>query len=321
MKRHQQILLGVLVLQVILSVIVFWPRQVSSGTGEPLFPDVTVDDVVSLKITDNLGEAIALRKLEGTWVLPESGDFPAQTSVITPVIESLIALDATTLVAQSEANHKQLEVAADAFQRRLDFETADGKMHTVFLGSAPRYTATHFRVDGQAETYLTTELSTWELYTRITSWIDTSYTSIDQATITGAVLENAQGTFVFVKDGENWTLADLAEDETVAPGKTNPIVRNASSLTLAEPLGTTEDPAYGMDAPKAVVTLETDDGETHVLTIGAQNTEDTTYAAKSSDSPYYVRVAEYLVKAMVESKREDFLNLPATPTPEPTPAP
>ena len=76
-----------------------------------------------------------------------------------------------------------------------------------------------------------------------------------------------------------------------------------------------------MDAPGAVVTLETEDGETHVLTIGAQNTEDTTYAAKSSDSPYYVSIAEYLVKAMVENKREDFLDLPVTPTPEATPAP
>ena len=325
MKRHQQILIGVLVLQVILSVVVFWPRQVTSGSGAVLFPDMTVDDVVGLTITDNTGERIALSKVDGEWVLPEAENYPAKVETITPVIESLITLDTATLVARTEANHKQLEVAEDKFQRKLDIETADGETHTVFLGTAPRYTATHFRVGGQNETYLTTALSSWELYTRPASWIDTSYLAIDQETVTGAVLENAQGTFTFVKSGEDWTLADLQEDETIATGSTNAVVRNASTLSLSAPLGKTEEPDYGMDAPSAVVTLTTDDGATHVLTVGSENADDSTYVVKSSDSPYYVRVSSYSVSAMVENAREDFLTLPPTATPEAdstaTPAP
>ena len=295
MKRHQQILLGVLALQVILSVIVFWPRQAKSGTGELLFPDVAATDVVALTITDNLGEQVALRKADGMWVLPDAGDYPAKGETITPVIESLVTLDTATLVARSEANHKQLQVSEDTFQRRLDFETAAGKTYTVYLGSAPRYTATHFRVGGKSETYLTTALSTYELYTRASSWIDTVYIAIDQETVTGAVLENAQGTFSLVKSGEDWTLADLAADETISTGSTGAIVRNASTLSLMTPLGKTEDPSYGLDSPSAVVTLQTDDGATHVLTVGSKSAEDNTYVVKSSDSPYYVRVSEYLV--------------------------
>ena len=297
--------------------VVFWPREVASGSGEPLFPDVTAEDVVALTIVDNTGKQLSLRKVNGTWVLPDAGDYPAKGETVAPVIEKLVGLTSSTLVARTDASHVQLQVAETTFQRQLDFETQAGDVYTVYLGSAPRYTATNFRVGGSSETYLTSELSTWEVNTQPSGWIDTSYISIDQETVTGATLDNANGTFTFVKVGEDWTLTDLAEGETIAPGKTAAIVRSASTLSLSVPLGTTEDPSYGMDTPNATVTLETDDGAVHTLTVGAKVDDDNTYVVKSSDSPYYVRVAEYSVSAMVENGRTDFLTVPPTPTPEP----
>ncbi len=316
MNRRQQILLGALVIQVILSVIVFWPRQVVSETGSPVFPDVAAEDIIALTIVDNIGQEIVLRKVDDTWVLPEAGNYPAKEDAITPVLEKFEALSASSPVARTEASHTQLQVANSNFQRRLDFETEEGDIHTVYLGSAPRYTATHFRVAGQPETYLTTELSSWEVNTQANSWIDTVYTSIDQETLTSVILENANGTFTLVKDGDDWTLADLQDDETLSASTTSAIVRNATNLSLQTPLGKEEEPAYEMDAPNAVVTLQTEDGGTHVLRVGAMNEENRSYVVKYSDSPYYVRVAEFNVKAMVENSREDFLTLEATPTPE-----
>ncbi|MGC9520676.1 MAG: DUF4340 domain-containing protein [Anaerolineae bacterium] len=321
MNRHQQILLGALVVQVILSMVMLWPRQVTSETGEPVFPDLSAEDIIALTIVDNQGQEIALRKVDDTWVLPEGGDYPAKEESITPVLEKLTALSTSTLVARTDASHIQLQVDSSNFQRRLDFETAGGDTYTIYLGSAPRYTATHFRVAGQSETYLTTELSSWEVTTQPNSWVDTVYTSIDQETLTSVSLENANGTFTFVKDGEDWTLADLEDDETIAAGKINAIVRNASSLSLQAPLGKEEEPGYGMDAPNAVVTLETEDGGTHILKVGALDEENNGYIVKYSDSPYYVRVAQYNVSAMVENSREDFLTVEPTPTPEGAEAP
>ena len=82
MKRTQQILLGVLALQIILSVVVFWPREVASVSVEPLFPDLAVEDIVALTVEDNAGEQIVLRKVDGAWVMPEAGDYPAQEASI-----------------------------------------------------------------------------------------------------------------------------------------------------------------------------------------------------------------------------------------------
>lgn len=319
MKRHQQILLGVLVLQIVLSVIVFWPRKAVTGSSDPVFPDLKAEDVVGLMLMDNTGAQITVRKVNGSWVLPDAGEYPVNESNITTLLTKLVSLDKATLVARTEASHAPLQVSSDTFQRRVDFTTADGKTTTLYLGSAPRYTATHFRVEGETETYLTVDLASYDVNVRFSSWVDTAYGQLDQATIKRVVLENKQGTFELVKDGDAWTLADLAEGEQLNTANVETIVRNASNMSLLRPLGKTEEASYGLDDPNAVITLVTDDRVIHRFTIGARDASDNSYVIKSSDSAYYVRTSEYNVKAMVENDRSDFLQEPeAAPTTAPS---
>ena len=54
------------------------------------------------------------------------------------------------------------------------------------------------------------------------------------------------------------------------------------------------------------------------LTIGAQDPDDKSYVVKSSDSEYYVRIAEFSGQDLAERDRAGFL--PATPTPAAAPA-
>ena len=286
MKRTQQILLGVLALQIILSEVVFWPREVALVSGEPLFPDLVAEDIVALTVEDNTGEQIVLRKVAGAWVMPEAGDYPAQEASITPVLEKLAALSAGSVVARTAASHTQLEVSDDTFQRRVELETATGETYTVYLGSAPRYTATHFRIEGEPETYLTSDVSVWDVNVAVSGWADTSYVSIDLATVTDVTLENANGTFILVKDEDNWTLADLQAGEAIEPTQTSAVVRAATSLSLMAPLGTSADPAYGMDSPGAVAIVTTDDGQTHTLAGAADPQDDGSYVVKSSDADH-----------------------------------
>jgi len=331
MKRHNQILASILVIQIVLGVVVFWPKSAATG-GEPLFPDLEAGDIVSLTITDADGNGIALAQLpspevgrgaggegRGDWVLPDADDYPAKADKITPLLEKIAGLTTGRLVTRTDASHKRLQVAPDDFASRIKFETADGTKHALYLGSSPSYGATHFRLDGQSETYLTSDVSTWDANTSAASWIDTSYVSLDKERLTRVTLENGNGTFVFTRDdaGE-WTLAGLEAGEELASGKVTTLVNRATSVTLLRPLGTEEDAAYGLDDPLATVTLEIDD-ETVTLQVGAQDADDRSYIVKSSASPYYVRVAEHNVKPLVGNRRDDFLELPSTPTPEPTP--
>ncbi len=320
MKRHQQILVGVLVVQIILSVITFWPKSATTAGSKTLvFAEVKVEDITALTLTDNQGNRLVLRKSGDGWVLPEAADFPALADKITPLLQKLLKLNTTTLVARTESSQKQLQVAENNFVRRIDFETTDGQTHTVYLGSAPRYTATHFRVAGQVETYLTTDLSSWEFYTTPTSWIDTSYGTINADTLTEIVLENSNGTFTLVKKDNAWTLADLSGEEVIAPGKMIDVVNKATRLTILRPLGVEEKAEYGLATPSALVTLKNADGGVYTLRVGAKY-DGTNYVVKSSLSPYYVAVTEYNVKPLVQNDRAAFLQEP-TPTPTPTPTP
>jgi len=314
-KRHNQILAGILVIQVLLSVVVFWPRSTSAVESEPLFPDLESDDIVALTITDAEDNTIALRQVTGNWVLPNADNYPAQEDNITTVLDKIAGLTTDRLVTRTDASHKQLQVAPDDFVRRIEFEGADGTRQTLYLGSSPSYGATHFRLDGQSETYLTSDITTWETNATASSWIDTTYVNIPQADVITMTLENANGTFVFTKDEEgNWTMDGLTADETLAETRLTATVRQAVFVNMTEPLGREARAAYGMDAPNAVATVETAD-KVATLRVGALDADTNTYVVISSESPYYVRVAEYLVQNLVGNTRDDFIEMPATPTP------
>ena len=316
MNRQQQILVGVLVVQLVLIAVAFWPRAAATGAGAPVFPDLSTDDITALTITDTDGNRIALSREGEVWVLPEADSFPADTQKISPVLDKIVGLTTSRLVTRTSASHKRLQVSADDFVRRLDFEAADGSQHTLFLGSSPQYGALHFRVDGQDETYLTGDFSTWETRAEPDAWIDTTYVNLDDAAIEMMTLENDDSSFAFTRDEDGkWTMAGLGAGETLNQAQVDNLVSRVASMSMERPLGKQEQPEYGMDRPSAVARVETADAAV-TIRVGAQDPEDESYVVISSESPYYVQVAGYAVQDLVETTRDGFLELPPTPTPE-----
>lgn len=315
MKRHQQILAGVLVLQILLVVVVFWPKPASTGVGKPLFTGVALDDIVSLTIADDQGHRIAMEKQGEAWVVPGAGDYPVQSAAVTATLSKTLQLETGTVVARTPASHKQLKVAENNFVRRVIFETSDERAYILYLGSSPSYGATHVRLEGQDETYLTRSISSYDLNATANSWVKTEYVSISPQEVTAMTVENANGALNFVKDGDAWTLEDLGDDEEADAGQINTLVNRATTVRLTQPLGKTKEPAYGMDQPNATVTLVTTD-TMHTLTIGAHDAGDGTYVVKASDSPYYVEVTDVNMERFVDATHEGFIKVEPTPVPE-----
>ncbi|HJX37961.1 MAG TPA: DUF4340 domain-containing protein [Anaerolineae bacterium] len=319
MNRQQQILAGVLVAQLVFIAVAFWPRAAATGAGAPVFPGLEAGDMVALTMTDADGNSIALRKEGEGWILPEADGFPAQSEKISPVLDKITGLTTSRLVTRTTASHKRLQVSSEEFVRRLDFQTADGSQHTLYLGSSPQSGVMHFRVDGQQETYLTGDFSTWEMRAEAAAWIDTAYVNLDDAEIDKMTLENANGSFTFTRDeDDNWNMQGLGPDETLDQTAVDGVVQKAASLVMERPLGKEDRPDYGMDRPNAVVHLETAD-TTITIRLGALDPEDESYVVISSESPYYVRVASYSLQDLVEKTRDGFLQLPPTPTPQEEP--
>jgi hypothetical protein len=312
MSRLNQILIVLLIVQLALVGFIFWPRPASEAQGGPLLANFKADEVVALTIADGEGNQLVLGKSGDAWVLPEAGDFPADGEKVTPFLEKIAAVQADRLVTQTEGSHQRLQVAADDFNRRLELTLADGTTDQLFIGSSAGAAATHVRADGQPQVYLTGELAAWDANPEVTSWVDTLYFTVPQTATTDLTLENANGTFEFEKQGDTWTMVDLAEGETLNQDTVSALLNQAGTIRLTDVLGTEERTDFGLADPLATVTLETTD-DTYTLRVGARDEATNSYAFSTSNSPYYVRVAGWAGDAFVDKTGADFLeeSLPA----------
>jgi hypothetical protein len=314
LEGHNQILAGVLVLQIVVAAVVFWPRGAQGVASAPVFPSLVADQVVGLTITEGGDKRLALRKVAGQWVLPEADDYPANGAKIGPVVEKLVGLETGRLVARTVDSQRRLQVAPDDYLRQVELETADGQRWVLFLGSSPSYGATHFRLDGQNDIYLTDAVSTWELATTPSTWIEASYVDVPLADVKRFVLENRSGTLTLTQDSEGvWKLEGLVEGETLDQNKASMLVQRAASLRMDRPLGKGDAATYGLGEPSAEATLVEADGSITVR-VGAQDPSDNSYVVTASTSDYVVRVPEWAVQDLVEQTRADLLAAPSTPT-------
>lgn len=324
MNRTQQILAAVLVAQVALAIFLLWPRPAPAGAGGPLLLDVKTDDITSLDVRDNQGNSVKLARSGAGWVLPDAGNYPADATKIQPVLAKLVEMKASRLVAQTSAAQRRLQVADEAFARRIDLGTSAGTK-TVYLGTSGGLGSSHVRLAGQDQVYLASGVSGSELGTDAASWTNPAYFTVPQDDVIAIALSNANGRWSFTKgaDGQ-WALQGLTSGETLNAQSIQDLLNAASNVRLVRPLGKTEDPAFGLAEPSAVVTLvaNAEGGDkTYTLTVGAQDPGDKTYVVKSSESPYFVRAGEFGLKDLVEKQREGFLELPPTALPVATPAP
>jgi hypothetical protein len=328
MTRLHQILIGILAAQLVLVGLVFFLPRPGQATAAPLLGEVKAEDITSLVIWDDQGKTIRLAKTASGWVLPEAGDFPADTAKITPVTVKLAGLKTGRLVAQNEANFKRLQVADDTFQRKIEIGTAGGAPRILYLGSSAGGRATHMRLGDGKDVYIGADLTAYDVNADAASWINAGYVEVPQADITSLTLANANGQFVFEKNAQGqWTMQGLRPGEVFSTNNFSTVLTYASSIRMTKPLGRTDESTYGMAQPSAVVTLKTTTGgqeQTRTLTIGARDAVDSSYVIKWSESPYFVKVADYSVKDLVERSKANFLQQPtpapgasATPTPKP----
>ena len=326
MNRRNQILAGILILQLLVVAVVLWPRPVTSGgEDQSLFPDVKADRIVGLTITSAAGQTIQLAKRPGGWVLPDADDYPCQEDKVAPILAKIAGLKADRVVAQTSSSYKRLMVGEEHFERRIEFELDDGTHHWLYLGTSPSFHAAHIRADDQDEVYLISDLSSQDAGVEATAWVDRIYFSVPQDQVVTLTLENKNGRFEFVKDSDSWALKGLTGGETLNTDVVQSLINRATSVALLRPLGKEEKDAYGLKEPSAVISIQTHSDETGdrtcTLRVGAQDTTDKSYIIASSESPYYVRVTEFTVRDWVGKARDDFLELPPSPTPMPEASP
>lgn len=310
--RLNKLLIVLLLVQFALGAIIFWPRTAASEAGGPLLAGVKAEDVAALVIRAGDGSQLAMARQDDTWILPEAGDYPANEESVAALLEKIEALQTNRLVTRTEASHERLQVGEDDFNRRLELTLTDGSSHKLLVGSSAGASATHVRAGDQPEVYLTGELTPWEINAQPSGWIDTLYFTLPQNATTALTLENANGTVEFTRSGDSWRLADLASDESLNPSAVTAWLGQVSSIQMVEPIGTEAPAASGLENPLARLILQTEN-ETYLLKVGRQDSADGSYVFSASNSPYFVRVAQFTGDHLVNKSRDDFLVAPPAP--------
>ncbi len=316
-----RVLAGALVLQIAVLAFVFWPETVSEAG--PVFPGVEEGSIVRARITGPQGGVIQVEARAGECILTQADDYPCRTDRMNNLFETLEGLVADNVVTRTSSSHLRLSVSPSKFERVVEFDTDDGQTYRLFLGSALTVSASHVRADGRDEVYKVSELTTSDAPVNALGWIDTEYLFVPQSFLTAVTINNPKGRLELRKgDDGDWMLQGIEEGEELDQARVNSLLTRAASVSMREPLGRQSLEEYGTGSPQGSYTLESEDDDGNVktvtLTVGAAATGG--YYVKSSDSDYYVVVADFEVDDMLQADSAYVLKPPPTPTPGPAPA-
>ena len=335
LSRNNLFLVTLLVVQIVmLAITVVTSTGTETKPVEPVLQGMTAADVERMTIADDLENQVTVARGEDGWVLPNADDFPVDGAKVDEILGKIAGMDTRRLVATNPANFARLEVKDDDFRRTISLESAESSA-VLYLGGSGGADTVYVRREHENDVYLGVGLNSWELATQTSTWVDANYVSVPQADVQAITIRNEQGSFTFLRNGEDWTYSGLAEDEKFENTKMPLVLRNAATIRLLEPLGLEALDEYDLAEPQVTVEVryrqlvnveeavaaEEGDGQTvdepaakvpveytekaYTLIFGAD--KDDGAVLKSSAAEYYVLVRDTIIDAFREISHADLV--------------
>ena len=344
MSTFNKILLGLLAIQLLLIVLMrIGGDHTSINPQAPLLPEFDSEAVTRLEIkaprTDDK-PAIALDQRGDAWLLSSHFDYPADATAVKTLLGKIAGMQSRGPTTVSEAAHKQLEVGADNYQRKLVL--TGGEVTTLFLGSSPKFRKLTVRVDGAVETHSVANLSIGDVPVDMSDWVDPVYVDIPERTIAAITIETPATNLTLERSEGRWRLVgattpDAPSLDQEAVGK---LVTAAAKIELEEVVGGEAEERFGFASPQARITIGIDSGaanspgpsgdgdagaapstperEIHLIEIGASSAD--RYYVRELGNSHIVSVEKTALSPLVEATVAALTDADATPAP-PAPLP
>ena len=202
MKQSTTALTLVLVAQIFVLAVVYWPASTTdtSGNRAALLP-AEINQADQWQIVDNEQNSVVLKRSGESWVLPELGGLPADSSKVNTAFDKLTGASAGWPIASSEPAQERFEVAEDQFQRKLVASNQGETIATLLLGTSPGFRNVHARNVEQQAIY-SIAFNTFDIPSNVNDWLDGSLLQLSSPTKIGGLGYN------LVHDDENWNSAD-----------------------------------------------------------------------------------------------------------------
>ena len=155
MKKLIYILSGLLVLQLLLTVVVNAQHSGIQGAAKPKALLALQDnDIDHISISGNDGKVVNLARTNDKWLLSDQSDFPANQQQVTSLLTQILSLKHGLAVADSDNAAHRFKVAKDSFERKVVLSQQHVDMATLYLGTSASMRETHLRLEGEAQVYL-----------------------------------------------------------------------------------------------------------------------------------------------------------------------
>lgn len=322
MTTLNKVLLAALVVQGGLVLVTRWPK---SGPAEPrdlvAFP---AGEIASIAITGRMareepkppGDPVRLVQKDGSWVVANVGDYPADEALVQPVLDAIDALQVRAPVATNTASHTNLAVADTAFTRKMEIESRDGKKQTFYLGAGQGKTVM-VRAEGEDDVYAVRGFTAWSLPDAPNRYLDRELLKVDLGTIDGATIQRPGAPpIAFGKaDDGTWTLSTLAPGQTLDQAATAGFLGKLLTIRITDPAGAAATPEMGLEGPEATtVTWTTPGSSPHSYVVGAAVPGKTNrYYLRSDTKPFVVEVVQQSVENALTKPVDTLVAVPGAP--------
>jgi len=280
-------------------------------------------DRVTIDAPDD--QHLVLARQGDAWVLPGTGDFPADQGKVERLLGQLKDLKRGLAVATTGGALKRFKVSDDAFERRLTLARNGKTIATLYLGTSPGIHRVHARTGGDEAVY-TAEFGVYDVPVKPDDWEDKGLLKIppdeiESIGLADLTLTRSPATPATQSAGngaphppaeKRWTSTGLADGETVNQTNTDTLEQQLAGLSIASVLGTEGKPEYGLAEPALVVSVQRKGGKPVEYRIGKREKEKD-YVLKASSRPEYFRLPAYTADVLVKAAGRDQLVSAAGP--------
>ena len=197
MKRPGNILTLVLALQLLLVVGFFQPRgnEGDNAANQALLA-IDSDSISRLDISGS-ANSIALALDDGEWVMPQYHGLPVDNSRLERVLRELPALLRGWPIAQSSPAAQRFEVAADNFQRQIEYFAGETRQGAILLGTSPGFRKVHVR-NADSDAIYAVAFNSFDAPAQAAGWMDKTLLQVSDLRFIDGL------DYQLSLEGENW---------------------------------------------------------------------------------------------------------------------
>jgi hypothetical protein len=298
MNRRNTILCALLAAQLVLVLVIYWPREAADTSAGITLIDVAPEKVASIIISDGYGSDITISRERDAWVIDPPENYPADTERVRSALRKISHLQSSRLVSSSKGSQGRLRVSDEKFNRKIRLVDTDGKEHVIYLGTT-QGKGVYARSGNSDDVVFIDNLSSWEFATSPRSWWKSIIVDIAPDAVNEIDIRNSHGQFRITRNRDDrWIDASGA---VLDQDKVKRLLLAVKNMRLSEYVK--KDADHKLKKTDASLKLVLAKGNPVTMEVGPEDKSERLVRASTDEHLMKVRSSE--LKQILDAKIDD----------------